>query len=120
VRLALAAAVLLLLATTPAAAEPTVTTSAEHGTTEPSPTAPILRARKAPRGAARIRVVGDGALCGATWTVAARDRRVELTAAPAAGISFYGTCALTVTIRGLARGRHVIALDGRRVTVKVR
>jgi hypothetical protein len=104
-----------------AAADPTVAASRSDCTTEPSPVQPELRARRAPRGLARIHIVGGGNVCDASWAATPSGRGLELATTDGGDvISACGTCAVTVTIRGLARGRHVVYFDDQRVTVRVR
>lgn len=108
-RLPIAALVLALA--TPAVAAPTVRVASSSCTTEPAPTAPIVRAHGT-RGTVHVTVVGAGHLCAAGWTAAIAGRTLTLTAdasvdAPACP----STCAIDLVVRGVARGAWTVRVE---------
>jgi hypothetical protein len=85
-------------------------------TTEPAPRAPIVEQRPSPRARLRVRVIGAGSLCRATWSAArAAPGSTDLTLTATAGAdppSACGTCVVDLLITRLGRGDYRVTFAG--------
>jgi len=89
-------------------------------TTEPAPRKPILRARAARAGTARLRVIGRGALCQATWRASRQGRQVTVGAFDADEATACGTCAAVLTLSPLPGGEWTVTVEGASLRVRTR
>lgn len=83
-------------------------------TTEPPPSAPIIKVRPSPHGRLRLRVTGVGGMCQARWSsTRTGSRYTEIAIIPAYDAdapSLCGTCVVDLLVTRLGRGDYQITL----------
>jgi hypothetical protein len=103
---------LLMVIPAVAVAAPKVRTTKSDCTTEPAPADPAVKVLRDRGGTVKVRVIGEGSLCAAGWTVRVDGKKVTLVAdhsVDAPGCP--GSCAIWLRVTGLKGGTHEVAVE---------